>query len=77
VNPALGGGSLSNGVFRAPAVSIVGRRYRLQRTSNFVNWTDVLAYTNSNAGTEFYCVRPLTDALSAGAPCRFYRLLAQ
>jgi len=77
VNPALGGGSLSNGAFCAPAVSIVGRRYKLQRTSNFVNWTDVLAFTNSNAGTEFYCVTPLTDSLSAGSPCRFYRLLAQ
>jgi len=31
-------GSLSNGVFRAQAVSIVGRRYKLQCTSNFVAW---------------------------------------
>lgn len=77
VSPVLGIGSLSNGGFRAPAVSIVGRRYKLQCTSNFVAWTDLLAYTNSNAGTDFFYVTPLTDTLSGGPPHRFYRLLAQ
>jgi hypothetical protein len=77
VNPTLGAASLSNGVFRAPAVSIVGRRYKLQWTSNLVSWTDLLAYTNSNAGTDFFCVTPLSDSSLGGSPRRFYRLLAQ
>lgn len=77
VNPVLGLGALSNGVFRFPAVSIVGRRYKLQWTSNFVAWIDLPPFTNSNAGTNFFCVTPLSDASASGASPRFYRLLAQ
>ena len=77
VNPVLSTCSCSNGVFCASAVSIVGRRYTLQCTSNLVAWTDLLTFTNSNAGTDFFCVAPLSDSSAPGAPRRFYRLLAQ
>ena len=39
--------------------------------------TPSLSITNSNAGTNFFCVTPLSDASASGAPRRFYRLLAQ
>ena len=77
VNPTLGAGSLSNGVFRAQAVCIVGRKYKFQCTSNFVSWTNLLAYTNSNASADFFCLTPLSDSSPGGPPRRFYRLLAQ
>lgn len=66
-----------DGVFRAGIVSIVGRKYELQRTENFVTWTSVLTYTNSNEGTEFFCETTLTDPTAAGLPIRCYRLLAR
>jgi hypothetical protein len=77
VNPTLGSCCLSNGVVRAYGTSIVGRTYKFQCTSNFVAWTDVLTYTNSNASADFFCVIPLLDSSLAGAPRRFYRLFAR
>ena len=77
ISTALGPGCCSNAVFRLPALSVVGRRYKLQCSSNLVSWTNVLAYTNSNEGTDFWCVTPLVDIWSPTAPRRFYRLLAQ
>jgi hypothetical protein len=76
VNPILGSGSLANGVFCVQAVSLVGRRYKLQCTSNCLSWADVLTYTNSNGSTNFLCVTPLSDSSLAGWPRRLYRLLA-
>jgi hypothetical protein len=77
VNTAFGPGSISNGVFRASATNIVGRKYTFQCTSNFLTWSNVLNYTNSNGGSSFWCVTPLTDSAGAGSAPRFYRLLAQ
>ena len=77
VNTAFGPGSFSNGVFRASATNIVGRKYTFQCTSNFLTWSNVLTYTNSNGGSSFWCVTPLTDSAGAGSAPRFYRLLAQ
>lgn len=66
--------SLSNGVFRINATSIVGRPYRLQWSSNLKNWIELRTFTNSNASADFYCITPLID--TAGWPARFYRLQA-
>jgi hypothetical protein len=77
VNPVLGASSLSNGVFCVNATNIVGRKYTFQCTSNFLTWSNVLTYTNSNGGSNFWCVTPLTDSAGAGSAPRFYRLLAQ
>jgi hypothetical protein len=55
----------------------VGRKYKFQCTSNFVSWTNLLAYTNSNASADFFCLTPLNDSSPGGSPRRFYRLLAQ
>jgi hypothetical protein len=77
VNPVLGPGPLSNGVFCASATNIVGRKYIFQCAPNFVAWTNVLTYTNSNGGSNFFCVTPLSDSSRAGSPGWFYRLLAQ
>lgn len=77
VHPFFRDSAHANGVFRAGIVSIVGRRYLLQRTDDFVTWTDVLSYTNSNEGTEFFCETTLTDPAAAGSPLRCYRLLAR
>jgi hypothetical protein len=77
VNPVFGAHSLSNGVFRVNVTNIIGRRYTFQCTSNFVTWSNVLTYTNSNGGSNFFCVTPLTNSPGAGSALRFYRLLAQ
>jgi hypothetical protein len=77
VNPVFGPQCLSNGVFCADATTIVGRKYRLQGSADFIAWSNLLAFTNSNNSSNFYCVRPLTDSAGAGSACRFYRLLAQ
>ena len=77
VNPVFGSHSLSNGVFRVNATNIVGRRYTFQSTSNFLTWSNLLTYTNSNNSSNFYCVTPLTNSPGAGSARRFYRLLVQ
>jgi hypothetical protein len=77
VNPVFGPQALSNGVFRADVTNIVGRKYTFQCSSNFLTWSNLLTYTNSNSPTNFYCVTLLTNAPGAGSPLRFYRLLAQ
>ncbi|HOX56186.1 MAG TPA: hypothetical protein P5205_04520 [Candidatus Paceibacterota bacterium] len=77
VNPILGPGWLSNGVFRIEAATIVGRRYKLRCAPDLVSWTDALAFTNSNNSSNFWCATPLSHSPPAGAPRGFYRLLAQ
>ena len=77
VYSALGHGACPGGAFSFPAISIVGRRYKLQHTSDFIAWSDLLSFTNSNEGEDFYCVTPLIDAPSLNPPRRFYRLLSQ
>ena len=77
INPVFGPRGLSNNVFRADATTIVGRKYKLQWSSDFAAWSNVLAFTNSNNSSNFFCLTPLTDSTAPGAPRRFYRLLAQ
>jgi hypothetical protein len=77
VNPEFGSPSLSNNVFRADATTIVGRKYVLQCSSEFTAWSNVLAFTNSNNSSNFFCLTPLADSTATGAPRRFYRLLAR
>jgi hypothetical protein len=68
---------MSNGVYRTEAVSIVGRKYTWQWTSNLMIWSDAVPFTNSNNSTEFYCVRTLSDPAAGASSRRFYRLLAR
>jgi hypothetical protein len=77
VNPALGSCLISNGVFYSSATSIVGRKYTLQWSSNFLSWADARTFTNSNQSSNFCCVGQVGDPSASGAPRRFYRLLAQ
>jgi hypothetical protein len=75
VNPGLGPYSFSNGFFRATATNVVGRKYAFQSTSNFITWSNLLTYTNSNNSSNFYCATLLTNSPGAGSALRFYRLL--
>jgi hypothetical protein len=77
INPVFGPHGLSNNVFHADATTIVGRKYRLQWSSDFAAWSNLLAFTNSNNSSNFFCLTPLTDSTAPGTPRRFYRLLAQ
>jgi hypothetical protein len=76
-NPTLGQCSTTNGVFYSGASSVVGRRYKLQYSSNFTAWSDVTTYTNSNQSSNFWCAGQVADPGGLSAPQRFYRLLAQ
>jgi len=42
VNPVFGPLSLSNNVFRANATTVVGRKYQLQSSADFLAWSNVL-----------------------------------
>jgi hypothetical protein len=77
INPLFGPCSLSNLVFRANANTVVGRKYQLQWSSDFLAWSNALAFTNSNNSSNFFCVTPLTHSPGSSSPRRFYRLLAQ
>ncbi|HOX56175.1 MAG TPA: hypothetical protein P5205_04575 [Candidatus Paceibacterota bacterium] len=77
VNPLFGPHSFSNNVFRANTTTVVGRKYRFQSSSDFVTWTNLLAFTNSNNSTNFFTITPLTDSPPPDSPRRFYRLLAE
>jgi hypothetical protein len=77
VQPFFQNSAQANGVFLAGIVSIVGRKYELQRTEDFVTWTSVLNYTNSNECTEFFCETTLTNTTPPAVPGRYYRLLAR
>jgi hypothetical protein len=76
VNPVFGSSTWSNNLFRAAATTIVGRSFRLQATSDFKTWAEVLAFTNSNDSSNFFCPTVLTNAPASGSVQRFYRLLA-
>ncbi len=77
INPVFGPPSLSNNVFRADATTVVGRKYQLQSSADFLAWSNALAFTNSNNSSNFFCVTPLTHAPGTNSPRRFYRLLAR
>ncbi len=77
VNPVFGLPSLSNNVFRADAATVVGRKYKLQWSSDFGGWNNASAFTNSNNSSNFFCLTPLTHSPGPGTSGRFYRLLAQ
>ena len=77
VNPVFQRQCISNGLFCANALTIVGRKYKLQRAADFGNWSNVQAFTNSNNSSDFYCTTPLSDVAGAGPAHWFYRLLAQ
>jgi hypothetical protein len=77
INPVLEPQGFSNNVFCASAITIVGRKYRLQCSADLTTWSNALAFTNSNNSSNFFCVKPLTDSPGASSPRRFYRLLAQ
>jgi hypothetical protein len=77
VNPWFSASSRSNGLFHAGVSSVTGRKYTLQGTTNFSTWTNLLAYTNSNSSSNFFCPTTVQDPSSAAPPRRFYRLLAE
>ncbi len=72
VNPVLGSYAATGGILRFTVTSVVGRSYTLQWSADLAAWTDLQSFTNSNAGTDFFCTSPLTEAVAAGL--RFYRL---
>ncbi len=52
-NPVLTNVTISNGILHCKVSSVVGRDYQLQITTNFVDWTTALTYTNPNNLTTF------------------------
>ena len=61
--------------FTAGITTIVGRKYQLQWSSNLVNWSALLNFTNANSPTTFYTNGTVSDA--TGAAKKFYRLVTQ
>lgn len=60
VNPVLNSVAVSNGIISCQVSSLVGRNYNLQITTNFINWTTVLSYTNPNNLTTLFTATNLT-----------------
>ena len=60
------------GQFAANVTGEVGRRYRVQASTNLAtsNWVDLLAFTNSLPSRQF------VDPSAANAPGRFYRVVS-
>lgn len=59
-NPVLNSVSASNGTVTCYISSIVGRSYNVEWSTNGVNWTTVLTYTNPNNQSNFMCPTNVT-----------------
>jgi hypothetical protein len=56
--------------FRLNATGDAGSTAKLQKSTNLVDWTNVLTFTNSNART------PVIDSAATNSPRGFYRVVA-
>jgi hypothetical protein len=73
--PLLGQSSISNQSFKAGMTTIVGRKYQIQWSSNLVNWSSLVNFTNSNKPVTFFTNSSFSDSISAAQ--KFYRILPQ
>ncbi len=69
VSPVLNAVTVTNGVLNCQASSLAGRNYYLQTTTNFINWTTALGYTNPNNITTLFATTNL--AVTAPQTCLF------
>ena len=71
--PVLQSCSWSNHVFHGTLAGYLGRSYQLQASTNYMNWTTVLYYTNSSVITNPV---PVVDSVN-NLPLCFYRVISQ
>jgi hypothetical protein len=69
VNPVLNSVSVTNGVLSCQVSSLVGRNYKLQITTNFINWITVASYLNPNNLITLFTTTNLT--VTAPQTCSF------
>ena len=77
INPVIQSCSISNSSVVAGTWTAVGRKYTLQWSTNFSNWTGLVAFTNSNNSSNFFTTNSLGDSTATNSSSRFYRLLAR
>jgi hypothetical protein len=71
--PALSQDSVSHGVFQTGMTTIVGRPYQIQWSSDLVNWSPLLTFTNSNLPASFFTNASFSNLVS-GATRKFYSI---
>ena len=74
--PWFGTNAVANQNFKASMTTIIGRAYQLQASSNLVNWTPLLNFTNSNIPATFFTNSTFSDVF-AGDRQKFYRIQPQ